>query len=499
MTPARTLDSLLADAARAHADRPALTADDVTLSYRQLDAAVSRLASLVAARGDPTGARVAVIAPNVPALVIGMFAGWRSGAVAVPLSARLREYELKRALTDAEPAVVLAVDRHGGFSFRGLLERLAGELPLGRAVVVGSDGEVAGELSRTAEPCEPSPLEPDIAAILYTSGTTGEAKGALVTHAAALSGAEEVARLIGDDAARTTAIPVPVSHAYGLACLLACVTAGGHAVLVESSTTTGPLLGAIERHDVDVLHGSPALWASLLRARPDGLAPVRSGLSAGSSCPPGLLQDLWRTGAGVLNLWGMSELGPAAACRADDPPAARAHTVGRPLAGYEVRISDDGEIEVRGPNVTPGYHRRPEATAAAFAGEWFRTGDLGSIDADGFLRVEGRAKEVVHVGGFNVFPAEVEGFLLTHPDVVQAVAVGLPHPRLGEHLQAFVVPREGCDLDAVGLRRWARGRIAGYKVPSAVEAVPELPLLPSGKPDRAALRGRLQEADHALR
>src|SRR5262249_51753596 len=173
-------------------------------------------------------------------------------------------------------------------------------------------------------------------------------------------------------------------------------------------------------------------------------------------------------------------------CRADDPAAIRHATVGRALPGYTFRI-DNGEVQVRGPYVTPGYYRQPEQTAAALVDGWFRTGDLGSMDAHGNLSVSGRAKEVIHVGGLNVFPAEVEGFLLTHPDVVQAAVVGVPHPAMGEVPQAFVVVRPGSELTPAGLLQFARARIAGYKLPYGIRLLSEMPLLPSGKPDRVAL------------
>ena len=157
-------------------------------------------------------------------------------------------------------------------------------------------------------------------------------------------------------------------------------------------------------------------------------------------------------------------------------------TVGRALPGYEFRSAGGepdgtpGELQVRGPYVTPGYLERPEETAEAFDGEWFRTGDLGSVDEQGYIRIEGRAKEVVHVGGFNVFPAEVEAFFLTHPDVAQVVVVGVPHERMGEALAAFVVPRPGVELEPAALLRFARPKIAGYKLPYAIRVLAELPL-----------------------
>jgi acyl-CoA synthetase (AMP-forming)/AMP-acid ligase II len=199
-----------------------------------------------------------------------------------------------------------------------------------------------------------------------------------------------------------------------------------------------------------------------------------------------VLERLDDAGPTILNLFGMTELGPAIACALDDPPERRHATVGRPLPGFEVRVAGE-ELQLRGPYVTPGYLNRPDETARAFDDGWFRTGDLGNVDEDGYVRIAGREKDVVNVGGFNVFPAEVEAFLLTHPDVAQAVVVGVPHSRMGEALAAFVVARRGAELQPSALIRFARPRIAGYKLPYAITVVDELPLLPSGKPDRAAL------------
>jgi acyl-CoA synthetase (AMP-forming)/AMP-acid ligase II len=195
----------------------------------------------------------------------------------------------------------------------------------------------------------------------------------------------------------------------------------------------------------------------------------------------------------ILDMYGATELGAATSCRADDAPEVRYETVGRPLAGIDVRLAD-GEVLVRGPGLSPGYLNLPEQTAASFAGGWFHTGDLGEVDAAGNLRVSGRAKDVVHVGGFSVFPAEVEGFLLTHPDVEQAAVLGVEREPMGEALHAFVVPRPEAELTAPALLRFARASIADYKLPYGITLLPELPLLPSGKPDRAALRRLVAEA-----
>ena len=183
-------------------------------------------------------------------------------------------------------------------------------------------------------------------------------------------------------------------------------------------------------------------------------------------------------GARILNVFGMTEVGAACACRFDDDAQTRYETAGRAMPGYEVRI-EDGQLEVRGDGVARGY------LGQAPFGDWFRTGDVASIDVDGRVRIQGRAEEVIHVGGFNVFPAEVESFLLTHPDVSQAAVVGAPHPRMGEVVKAYVVAEHATPADLI---RYARQNIAGYKVPYGIELRDELPKLPNGKIDKGALQ-----------
>jgi acyl-CoA synthetase (AMP-forming)/AMP-acid ligase II len=450
-------------------------------------------ASRGSAGADLRGARVAIIAPNAPALVVALFAAWWLEAVAVPLHARLREHEVRAILEDAEPTLVLSVPAHLGYSFVDLLTRLLPGLPTVRSVLLlGPRGDVAGELPGGSRR-DPELLDRYVAAILYTSGTTGAPRGALVTHARELEAARRLASILFLTAADRTVLVAPIPHAFGFTCLLATVTSGGCAFLVQSTFSPRPLLAAIEGFGAGVVHGPPALFGSLLRTRPESLPGIR-GFVAGAPPPQGLLERLDGTGATVLNLYGLTETGAVTCCRPDDPVERRHASAGRALPGFELRIGEApasdpglGELEIRGPAVTPGYYRRRSETASAFReGGWFRTGDLAAIE-DGYLRVAGRSKDLVNVGGFNVFPTEVEAVLLEHPDVVEIAVVGAPDERLGEALRAFVVAREGSDLTPARLLAFGRERLAGYKLPYSITMIPGLPRLPSGKPDRRAL------------
>ncbi|HLM87076.1 MAG TPA: class I adenylate-forming enzyme family protein [Solirubrobacteraceae bacterium] len=486
-----SLASLLSETVATSGEHAALAHGDARFTYAQLDAAVDRLASALAV--DP-GEAVAVVAPNVPALVVGLFAVWRASAVAVPLSARLRRFELARAFADSQPAVAVSVAAHAGFAIADEIEALAEDTPSLRArIVVDELGAVEHRSSsRTQERSFPLPEE--LAAIMYTSGTTGEPKGALVSHALAEAAARNLAAVLAEDADAPYGLVVPASHVFGLGCLLCGVVGGALAVLVDASATLEPLVRALRANDARILHGTPALFGRALRARAD--IGLRGGFTAGSSCPAEVLQALDEQGARVLNAYGMTEIGAATSCRHEDPPEIRHHTVGRALPGYELRVApgEPGEIQVRCDWLPCGYHRRPWGEQELTADGWFRTGDLGRLDAAGNLTISGRAKEVVHVGGFNVFPAEVESFLLTHPAIAQAAVIGVPHPVLGETLEAFVVAAGNTVLAPREVIAFARAGIAGYKVPYAVQVLDELPLLSSGKPDRRALAGRAGRA-----
>ena len=447
----------------APADHPALSAEGQVLTYGELRDLSAGSEAELAAAGDLTGQRVAFISPNAPELVAGLFAAWRLGAVAVPLSTRLRETELELMLADAEPIAIRSVDSHGGYSFADVLPGIT-------PPSVGTGAE---------------PLDAEVAAILYTSGTTGIPKGVLVKHVREVEGSRFLAdtlRLTQDD---RCGLIVPISHAFGLTCMHAGIAAGAECILVESSFSPAPLLRALEARHATILHGSPTLFRTLLKARPDGLPAIRTGLVAGAPCPSDLLEALDERGTRILNCYGLSETGAVTCVEFDDPPEARHRTVGRAAPQYDVRVRAR-ELEVRGEHLTPGYYRRPEESAQAFQDGWFRTGDLAEIE-DGYVSIVGRAKEIVHVGGFNVVPAEVEAALLAHPDVANVAVLGVPDERMGEALVAYVSPQRDRDLNARDLIAFARSRIAGYKVPYAIEILPELPLLPSGKPDRTAL------------
>ncbi len=483
------LGSLLSETLSEHRDRQALVYGETALTFRELADAADAVAAELAV--EP-GERVAVVAGNVPALAVGMLGAWRAGAVAVPLNARLRRFELERAFVNVEPAAAVSVREQGGFPIAAEVTAAARQTRGARVLAVVDELGAVIDSSPLQPGAQSLPSGSDLAAVLYTSGSTGEPKGALVRHGLAAAMARNLADLLGPDAAAPYGLIVPASHAFGLGCLLAGLVSGACAVLVDATASIEPLLRALERHRARVLHGSPALFGRLLRSAVK--PPIRTGFTAGSHCPPDVLEAFDGRGARLLNLYGMTEIGAASSCRRDDSPGVRYATVGRALSGYELRTVD-GEIEVKSDYLPGAYHGRPWGPDELSEDGWFRTGDMGEIDAEGNLRIAGRSKEVAHVGGFNVFPAEVETFLLGHPAIAQAAVIGVPHEVMGETLQAFVVPAAEEEIDPREVVQFARAGIAGYKVPYSVRVVEELPLLPSGKADRRALAEAAQREE----
>ncbi len=486
------LPSLLSETLSERRDQQALAYDDALISFGQLARDADALASAVSV--DP-GERVAVVAGNVPALVVGMLAAWRAGAVAVPLGGRVRRFELERAFANAEPAAAISVRSHGGFPLAEEVAAVARQTAGVRALFVVDERGAVLEQAVLKPRSRSLPSGEDLAAILYTSGSTGEPKGALVPHLLAGAMARNMSELLGADAGAPFGLVVPCSHMFGLGCLLAGLTAGACAVLVDATASVEPLLRAVETHEARVLHGSPALFGRLLRsaATPE----LRCGFTAGSHCPPQVLEALEERGMRLLNLYGMTEIGSASSCRLEDSSQTRYATVGRALEGYVLR-SVDGEIQVKSDYLPDGYQGRAWGPEELSEDGWFRTGDVGELDDAGNVKIAGRSKDVVHVGGFNVFPAEVESFLLQHPSIAQAAVIGAPHEVLGEALEAYVVPASGAVIDPREVVRYARAGIAGYKVPYAVRVLDELPVLASGKPDRRALAD-LRRGQEAMR
>jgi long-chain acyl-CoA synthetase len=449
--------------------RPALLLDEAAVGYGELRALVSAAAAELETRGVGEGDRVAVLLPNGPAAVAALFATWSLGAVAVPLNVLLARPEIETRL-ELSGASLLIDDESLGAAGG------AGPRPVDRA---------AG----------------DAAVILFTSGTSGAPKGAVLTHGSLWAAADAAAGALSLGPEDVVLGAAPFSHVLGLSTGVLATLSRGAAIAVERRFDGEATLERMRRTGTTILLGVPTMCIALCQAArtADELPPVRIAHVGGAAVPNEVADDFERTfGGALVEGYGLTEMsGIATTYAAGD--RRRPGSVGKPLAGTELRIADPdesgaGEVQLRGPSVVAGYWENPQASADAISAEgWLATGDVGRLDDDGYLYLVDRKKELVIRGGYNVYPREVEEALYAHPDVLEAAVVGVPDERLGEEVAAAVVLRPGAAVDAEALQAWAKERLAAYKYPRVIAFVDELPKGPTGKIlkraiDREALR-----------
>ena len=500
MTPPPGLGSWTARRARATPERTALVHGSRRLTYAALDDRVRTLAAGLAGLGVERGDRVAYLGPNHPAFVETMFATTALGAVFVPLNARLAAQEHAFALDDTGARVLVhaaAVDvrevplqtpEGGEHADRGTFLTLE----------VGCSYEDL--VTRTADRRDPVDVDPDdTAVLLYTSGTTGRPKAARLSHANLTWNALNV--LVDVDLARDEVclLSAPLFHAAALGMTCLPVLLKGGTLVLEEAFDVDRTLDLVPAEGVTTMFGVPTMFAALARAprfEDTDLSSVRYLLCGGAPVPPALLERYAQRGLTFLQGYGMTEAAPGVLLLDREHAREKTGTAGRPHFFSDVRLADTGEVLVRGPNVVDGYWRRPRESADAFeSGEhadrgWFRSGDVATVDDDGFHRIVDRVKDLYISGGENVSPAEVEGVLTAHPDVVDAAVVGVPDERWGETGHAWVVLAPGATATPADLLAHLDGRLARFKQPRGIEVVDALPRNPTGKLDKGALRAR---------
>ncbi len=426
-------------------------------------------------RGLEPGDRFVICAPTSAALVIAILAALRAGLVVVPVNEGYTETEVRRIVSDARPAGAAVDDPERGrwisSAATGSVELLAvAELPMRSALAAGIDG--AGS--------------DDPALLIYTSGTTGKPKGVPLTHGNLLSSASALNlawRWQPDD---RLLLSLPLFHVHGLGAGVFGSLCAGASVALRPRFEVGDVVASCAEGGVSLFFGVPAMYRRLAEAgRADALSGLRLLVSGSAPLPAELSDEIAQQAGQVpLERYGMTETVMLTSNPYDGPR--KPGTVGFPLPGVSMRLAADGEVQVRGPNVIDRYYERPDADAEAFTDDhWFRTGDLGELDADGYLRLVGRSKELIISGGFNVYPREVEEAIATHPDVREVAVVGRPSRRWGEEVTAVVVAERPVDEEQ--LRVHAAGRLAPYKVPKRIEFVSELPRNALGKVVRGEL------------
>ncbi|WP_241839900.1 FadD3 family acyl-CoA ligase [Frankia sp. CcI49] len=522
-----TIPAALARAAARWPHDEAIVDGDQRLTFADLDARTAEVARALVASGVRAGDRVSVWAPNTCEWALVALGVYRAGAVLAPINSRFKGAEAARILSTAGSRLLFVVDGFLDTDYLAMLAEQPAPPALAEIVLMGSAAGRAGatgwpdflaraEGQRGALDAEVAERlaalsGDDLSDIVFTSGTTGAPKGAMLTHGASTGVYTSWSQLVGLRHGDRYLLVYPFFHAAGLKSgLLACLLVG--ATLVPHPVFDVPsVLRRVEQERITMLPGPPAIYQSILNTDLAGydLSSLRLAVTGAAAVPVELVRRL-RSELGlqtVLTAYGLTETtGTATACRQNDDPETIALTSGRAIPGVEVRVVDDtgaplppgepGEIVIRGYNVMRGYFDNPEATAEAIdADGWLHSGDIGVQDEAGNIRITDRKKDMFIVGGFNAYPAEIEAMLLEHGGIAQVAVIGVPDERLGEVGMAFVIPRAGVTVDPAEVIAWSRERMANYKVPRRVEVVDALPLNATGKIVKYELRDRVRAAE----
>jgi len=483
------LANLLAESAAKHPDRIAIRLDDVAVPYGAMEQVSQRVAGLLASKGIGRGDRVGVMLPNVPHFPMVYYGALRLGAIVVPMNVLLTAREIKHYLSDSGAKLILV-----WHDFAAEAEEAGAETGV---EVLPVEPTRIGELVAAADPVEEiAEVEADdTAVVLYTSGTTGQPKGAELTHSNIGTNVDACLELFTPSEQDVIFGGLPLFHIFGqTACMNVAVAVGGEITLLPRFDAQ-KALEIIQRDKVSIFMGVPTMYAALLHA-PDrsdyDVSSLRLCVSGGAALPMEILTAFEKEfGSPVIEGYGLSETSPVASFGRLDMKR-KPGTIGTPIDGVEMRIVDDGgkvlgvgdvgEVQIKGPNVMKGYWNMPEATAKAIDPDgWFSSGDMGTVDEDGYFKIVDRKKEMIIRGGYNVYPREIEEVLYEIPAVAEAAVMGIPHDDLGEEIVAVVSFREGQSATTDEIQAYAREQVAAYKYPRHIVVLDELPKGPTGK------------------
>jgi long-chain acyl-CoA synthetase len=504
---------MLRESARRTPAKTAVILGEARLSYAQLDELSDKLAANLTAAGLAIGDRVGLQLPNIPQFVIAYFGILKAGGVVVPMNVLLKAPEIAFQLEDSGARALIT---YGGFADEAA--KAAEAAALTSLYIVGETVGGTGEAGSGALPFEAllagdapgsqlaarGPADP--AVIIYTSGTTGTPKGAVLSHIGLYMNADIPGRLFEFSADDVALVALPLFHVFALSSIMnTCVLLGGTMTLVPRFDPRA-VLETMQRDRVTVFMGVPTMFIALLQAvdavdaADYDLASLRVAVSGGAPIPAEVIDSFEsRFGVAILEGYGLSESSSTATFNISVSER-KVYSVGKPIWGTSLQIWDDdsrplppgadhvGEVVLRGMNIMTGYHNNPEATAKAFAGGWFHTGDLGYIDEDGFLFIVDRIKDLIIRGGYNVYPREVEEVLYAHPAVAEAAVIGVPDPKMGEEVRAIVAVRPGQSVTEAELIEFVKERAAAYKYPRTIEFRDSLPKGATGKILKKELR-----------
>lgn len=534
---ARTVPALLSEtAARVpENDAAVFPASGLRWTYARFAREVDRLAGGLLTLGLAPGDRIGIWSPNRPEWLLTQFASARIGAILVCINPAYRPGELEYALNKVGCRALIAAPRFKTSDYFGMLADLAPELatsapgrlqaarlPALQIVVGMGDAPPPGmltfaELMAMGDAVDPVVLEARTASlsptdpinIQFTSGTTGSPKGACLTHRNIVNNARFVTDTMRFTDADRLCIPVPFYHCFGMVMgTLGCVTKGATMVIPGEGFDAAATLQAVAAERCTALYGVPTMFVAQLQhtdfARHD-LTSLRTGIMAGAPCPAEIMRRVQRQMhmQGVTIAYGMTETSPVSFQSApDDPLEARVSTVGRVHPHVEVKIVDEtgapvpvgsqGELWTRGYSVMKGYWNEAEKTTESIdADGWMHTGDLATMDAEGYVAITGRLKDMILRGGENIYPREIEEFLYTHPDIATAQIFGIPDETFGETVCAFIVLHEGRRTTEEEIRAFCKSGIAYFKVPAHIRIVREVPMTVTGKPQKFVMRERM--------
>jgi len=487
------LSQLFLDTAARQPDAAALRLGDLTVSYDDVADGSARVASLLAAHGFETGDRVAVMMPNLPQFAAIYYGVLRAGGVVVPMNPLLKAREIAYYLADSGARMIFAWEGAASEAQAGV-ERTPEHT--GAVEVVTVAPATFGELLGTYEPTDAvvARAEDDTAVLLYTSGTTGQPKGAELTHANLARNVEvtqtDLLQLTADDVVFGG---LPLFHSFGQTCTLNTALSAGATLLLLPRFDAAAAAEQLATYGATVFAGVPTMYAALLGLEDAPALPrLRVCVSGGAALPVEVLHRFEeRFGCPVLEGYGLSETSPVASFNKPDRER-KPGSIGTPVSGVEMQVVDAdgtvlpageiGEIAIRGHNVMKGYWRKPDATADVLSADgWFRTGDMGRIDEDGFFYVVDRVKDMVIRGGLNIYPREIEEVLYEHPAVAEAAVIGIPHAELGEEVAAAIALRPGATATEDEIRAFVKEQVAPYKYPRVIWFVDALPKGPTGK------------------
>jgi long-chain acyl-CoA synthetase len=484
-----SLAQLLTETAGRHAERPALKLDDSVVNYAVLNEGATRIAGLLKEKGVQPGDRVGIMLPNVPYFGVIYYGVLRAGGVVVPMNVLLKGREVEFYLSDSGARHVFAWHDFGEAATTGA-EAAGAEAIL---VKPGEFEQLVISAPR-AEEDEPRALG-DTAVILYTSGTTGTPKGAELTHSNLIQNCQSVAQNLGKITEEDMILgALPLFHSFGQTCCLNASVSAGACVTMVPRFDPAKALEVIARDRVTIFQGVPTMYHAMLNApghEDADTSTLRLCISGGSAMPVEVMREFEQAfGCIILEGYGLSETSPVASFNHPDRER-KPGSIGTPIAGVEMKAVDDddnevaagavGEIAIRGHNVMKGYWQRAEATEEVMRGGWFHTGDMATVDDDGYFFIVDRKKEMIIRGGYNVYPREIEEVLYEHPAVSEAAVVGVPDDALGEEVGAAIVLRSGQDAGADEIRAFVKERVAAYKYPRRIWFADELPKGPTGK------------------